>query len=104
MAKAVWIAQHTGAGLIRTILPVRARNSHKGDYGRVLLLCGSTGLSGAAALAAKAFPPHGTGPGKGFWMPCGAFSAWNRHSLCTRRFGVFSPGSHFVRKCFIWLL
>ena len=41
MAKAVWIAQHTGAGLIRTILPVRARNSHKGDYGRVLLLCGS---------------------------------------------------------------
>ena len=61
MAKAVWIAQHTGAGLIRTILPVRARNSHKGDYGRVLLLCGSTGLSGAAALAAKAASRTGSG-------------------------------------------
>lgn len=61
MAKAVWIAQHTDAELIRTILPVRARNSHKGNFGRVLLLCGSLGLSGAAVLAAKAASRTGSG-------------------------------------------
>lgn len=61
MAKAVWIAQHTDAELIRTILPVRARNSHKGNFGRILLLCGSLGLSGAAVLAAKAASRTGSG-------------------------------------------
>ena len=61
MAKAVWIAQHTDAELIRTILPVRARNSHKGNFGRVLLLCGTLGLSGAAVLAAKAASRTGSG-------------------------------------------
>ena len=39
---------------VRRLLPVRPRESHKGDYGRVLLLCGSTGFTGAARLAAKA--------------------------------------------------
>lgn len=34
------------------ILPDRDADSHKGDYGRVLLLCGSRGYTGAAALAA----------------------------------------------------
>lgn len=34
------------------LLPDRKKNSHKGDYGRVLLLCGSRGYTGAAALAA----------------------------------------------------
>ena len=31
---------------IRRLLPVRPRESHKGDFGRVLLLCGSTGFTG----------------------------------------------------------
>lgn len=34
------------------ILPDRPDDSHKGNYGRVLLLCGSRGYTGAAALAA----------------------------------------------------
>jgi len=34
------------------ILPDRKPDTHKGDYGRVLLLCGSRGYTGAAALAA----------------------------------------------------
>ena len=29
---------------IRQLLPVRPRFSHKGDFGRVLLVCGSVGL------------------------------------------------------------
>jgi len=33
-------------------LPDRNPDSHKGDYGRILLLCGSRGYTGAAALAA----------------------------------------------------
>lgn len=33
-------------------LPVRDSKGHKGDYGRLLLLCGSRGYTGAAALAA----------------------------------------------------
>ena len=37
---------------IRQLLPVRPRFSHKGDFGRVLLVCGSVGFTGAAARAA----------------------------------------------------
>ena len=37
---------------VRNILPERDPNSHKGDYGKILLLCGSRGYTGAAALAA----------------------------------------------------
>jgi len=37
---------------ILQILPDRSPDSHKGDYGKVLLLCGSRGYTGAAALAA----------------------------------------------------
>lgn len=34
------------------ILPDRKADSHKGDFGKILLLCGSQGYTGAAALAA----------------------------------------------------
>ena len=37
---------------ILRILPDRAEDAHKGDFGRILLLCGSRGYTGAAALAA----------------------------------------------------
>ena len=33
-------------------LPRRARETHKGDFGRILLLCGAVGYTGAPALAA----------------------------------------------------
>lgn len=37
---------------IHSILPDRIPETHKGDYGKLLLLCGSKGYTGAAALAA----------------------------------------------------
>jgi len=37
---------------VLNILPDRDVNAHKGDFGRILLLCGSRGFTGAAALAA----------------------------------------------------
>lgn len=61
MAKAVYLAERTGARLVRELLPLRVRNTHKGDYGKVLLLCGSVGLTGAARLAAKAALRTGSG-------------------------------------------
>lgn len=37
---------------VLSILPDRDENAHKGNFGRVLLLCGSRGYTGAAYLAA----------------------------------------------------
>ncbi len=54
----------TGFAVLSTgdrLLPARRRNSHKGDYGRVLLLCGSFGMAGAAAVAATAALRAGAG-------------------------------------------
>jgi ADP-dependent NAD(P)H-hydrate dehydratase len=42
-------------------LPVRDPNSHKGDYGRALLIGGSRGMSGAIALAGRATLRSGAG-------------------------------------------
>ena len=61
MKHPLWLAQQTNAAFVRELLPVRPRNSHKGDYGSVLLLCGSTGLTGAAVLAAQAASRTGSG-------------------------------------------
>lgn len=46
---------------ILSILPDRQPDSHKGDYGRVLLLCGSRGYTGAPALAAMGALRTGAG-------------------------------------------
>lgn len=46
---------------IKTYLPTRARDTHKGDYGKILLLCGSRGFTGAAALAAMGALRTGAG-------------------------------------------
>ena len=43
------------------ILPDRKADSHKGDYGKLLLLCGSRGYTGAAALAAMGALRTGAG-------------------------------------------
>ncbi|MFO1489414.1 MAG: NAD(P)H-hydrate dehydratase [Kiritimatiellia bacterium] len=43
------------------VLRPRARDSHKGTYGRVLVLGGSPGLSGAAGLAARGALAAGAG-------------------------------------------
>ena len=42
-------------------LPARRTNSHKGSYGKVLIIAGSKGMSGAAVLSAKAAYRSGTG-------------------------------------------
>ncbi|HCC47269.1 MAG TPA: NAD(P)H-hydrate dehydratase [Elusimicrobia bacterium] len=46
---------------IKTLLPARLADSHKGDYGRVLVVAGSRGLAGAAILAARAALKAGAG-------------------------------------------
>ena len=43
------------------LLPVRARDVHKGTCGRILVLAGSLGMTGAAALAAEAALRVGAG-------------------------------------------
>ncbi len=42
-------------------LPRRPRDSHKGDYGKLFILAGSRGYTGAAALCAKAAVRAGAG-------------------------------------------
>ena len=46
---------------IRGLLEPRAQDSHKGDYGRVLIVAGSVGKTGAAYLAAMAALRSGAG-------------------------------------------
>ncbi len=43
------------------LLPVRRDNSHKGTYGKVLMITGSRGMAGAAYLSAKAAYTCGAG-------------------------------------------
>jgi ADP-dependent NAD(P)H-hydrate dehydratase len=42
-------------------LPVRQADSHKGDFGKVCIIAGSVGFSGAAAIAGKASLRAGSG-------------------------------------------
>ena len=46
---------------VLNILPDRDPHAHKGDFGRILLLCGSRGYTGAAALAARGALRSGAG-------------------------------------------
>ena len=46
---------------VLSILPDRAVDAHKGDFGKILLLCGSRGYTGAAYLAAQASLRSGAG-------------------------------------------
>ncbi len=47
--------------LVREILPKREKNTHKGSYGRAVLLCGSEAYRGAAILAAESALRMGSG-------------------------------------------
>lgn len=53
--------KHFMAEDIATLLPQRKNDTHKGDYGKVMLLCGSKGYTGAAALAALGALRSGAG-------------------------------------------
>lgn len=46
---------------VRALLPGRRKSAHKGDFGRVLSICGSRGMPGAAALAATGAVRAGAG-------------------------------------------
>ena len=46
---------------VLSILPDRDPYAHKGDFGKILLLCGSRGYTGAAALAARGALRSGAG-------------------------------------------
>ena len=47
--------------VIKPLLPRRRGDSHKGDYGRVLVVAGSRGMTGAAILTARAALKAGAG-------------------------------------------
>jgi len=47
--------------MVRQLLPVRRPDSHKGTYGKVLVIAGSVGMAGAAALCAGASLRGGSG-------------------------------------------
>lgn len=46
---------------VSSLLPDRPVHAHKGDFGKILLLCGSRGYTGAAALAAMGALRAGAG-------------------------------------------
>ena len=49
------------ADVVSDLIPQRKSNAYKGDFGRILLLCGSRGYTGAAALAAMGALRTGAG-------------------------------------------
>lgn len=62
-------------------LPRRDRNAHKGDFGRVYILAGSVGLTGAPALAAAGALRSGAGLVK-VGVPQSAYPAVAAKLLC----------------------
>lgn len=56
-----WIAKRTSAQLVQTYCLPRKQDTHKGDYGRVLIISGAEGFTGAPALASKAALRAGAG-------------------------------------------
>lgn len=53
--------ERLGAGRVAQVLPPRRRTAHKGDYGRLLVVGGAPGMSGAIRLAAEAALRAGAG-------------------------------------------
>ncbi len=52
---------YTSQDVLRKMLKPRGKFSHKGDYGKVLLVAGSRGMMGAAVLASRACLHSGVG-------------------------------------------
>lgn len=59
--RAEFDGEYVTEDMVRAWLPKHRAESHKGDYGKLLMLCGSAGFTGAAALAAKAALRTGAG-------------------------------------------
>lgn len=56
-----WIAERTSRALVERVCPSRAPDTHKGDYGRVLIIAGAEGYTGAPVLAARGALRAGAG-------------------------------------------
>jgi len=54
-------AELTEAAWVARLLPKRDRSAHKGEFGRLLVVAGSVGMTGAATLAAESALRAGTG-------------------------------------------
>ncbi len=50
-----------GSDVLRSVLPARRANSHKGDYGSLGIIGGARGMAGAALLAGRSALQLGTG-------------------------------------------
>lgn len=59
--KPVWTARRTSGALLPMAFPRRERNTHKGDYGKVFIIAGAQGYTGAPVLAAHAAMRSGSG-------------------------------------------
>lgn len=59
--KPTWLAEKTSYRLVRNWCLPRKPDTHKGNYGRVLLVAGAEGYTGAPALAARAALRTGSG-------------------------------------------
>jgi hydroxyethylthiazole kinase-like uncharacterized protein yjeF len=55
------LAELLSLDMIKEVIPARAKNSHKGNYGRLLCFCGSLGMAGAAYMSATAAARCGAG-------------------------------------------
>lgn len=51
----------TDSEFVRNVIPKRSNNSQKGDYGKLLVIAGSKGMTGAAYLASEAAIKSGAG-------------------------------------------
>lgn len=51
----------TDKEFVKKVLPKRRNNSHKGDYGKLLIIAGSRGMTGAAYMASSAAMRAGCG-------------------------------------------
>ena len=49
------------SGHVDKVMPKRSRNTHKGDYGKLLSICGSKYMTGAAALSSSGALKSGVG-------------------------------------------
>ncbi len=61
MAKITLPLMEVNENTLKKWIPERKRHSHKGDYGKILILGGAVGYTGAPALAARAAARSGAG-------------------------------------------
>jgi len=61
IAESAAVADLTGRAWVRMLLPERPRSAHKGRFGRVLVIAGSVGMTGAACLCGDAALRIGAG-------------------------------------------